>query len=252
MEAIKNNIAISNVEISPVGIDVRKISTCTLCKRDHRQNWISLTKIVAVKNTIDVFAIRNGHVTVPNDICPLEVLFSTLYSVSSTFGLDTCPGLDLNCRATLHRILQSIFDTNTQDFLERETSEIFAHLSSKQKARILAQAIATFTIIFQRLAQTGQIVTYGLLNREAQLFAESDQRALMQDAIEESRVFEDCEKKSDIADAILEAMDAEEAASTPQPVAMDDKFDYAFSPGAALEHSKKMGLSLGFSVMAIN
>ncbi|KAF4981847.1 hypothetical protein FZEAL_2426 [Fusarium zealandicum] len=231
MQAIKDN---SVVEVAPIEVDVQA------------------TSVSAVNAVIDVFAIEQGHVTIPNDLCPLEALFSTLSKISAVFNLDMCAEVDLNCRKILHRILQSIFDTETQSFLEQETSEIFAHLSSKQKARILAQAIATFTILFQRLAQTGQTVSYGVLNREAQLFAESDQRAMMQGAIEENPVFEDCAKKSDIADAILAAIDAEESPATQQPLAVDDKFDFAFSPSAAVDHSKNMGLPHGLTIMAIN
>ncbi|KAM5358957.1 hypothetical protein ACJZ2D_014851 [Fusarium nematophilum] len=234
MQSIKDQSAVSVVEIPPIDTPIRETSTS------------------AVNAAIDVFAIEQGHVTVPNDLCPLSVLSTALRTVSSVFDLDVCPDLDLTCRKTLHRFLQSIFDTNTQDFLERETSEIFAHLSSKQKARILAQAIAAFTIVLQRLAQTGQTVTYGVLNREAQLFAESDQRTMMQGAIEENPVFEDCERKSDIADAILAAMDADESPATPQPLVADDKTDFTFAPSAALDHSKNMGLPWGFTIMTIN
>ncbi|KAJ4317406.1 hypothetical protein N0V84_007383 [Fusarium piperis] len=233
MQSIKDQSAVSVVEISPE-IDIHATSTS------------------AVNAAIEVFAIEEGHVTIPNDLCPLEVLFSTLRKVSAVFNLEICAEVDLSCRKILHRLLQSIFDTNTQSFLEQETSEIFAHLSAKQKARILAQAIATFTILFQRLAETGEKVTYGVLNREAQLFAESEQRTMMQDAIEGNPIFEDCQRKSDIADAILTAMDADESPASPQLVAADDKIDFTFSPGAALEHSKNMGVPWGFTVMALN
>ncbi|RSM12313.1 hypothetical protein BHE90_008647 [Fusarium euwallaceae] len=232
MQSIKDQSAVSVVEISPE-IDIHATSTS------------------AVNAAIEVFTIEEGHVTIPNDLCPLEALFSTLRKVSSVFNLDICSEVDLNCRKILHRLLQSIFDTNTQSFLEQETSEIFAHLSAKQKARILAQAIATFTILFQRLAEAGEKVTYGVLNREAQLFAESEQRTMMQDAIEGNPIFEDCQRKSDIADAILAAIDADESPASPQLVAADDKVDFTFSPGAALEH-KNMGVPWGFTVMALN
>ncbi|EMT73390.1 hypothetical protein NOF04DRAFT_1329169 [Fusarium oxysporum II5] len=227
MEAIKNNSIVSSV-----GID------------------IGTTRRTAVNAAIDIFAIDQGHVTLPDDLCPLDALSSILRNISSVFELDVSADLDLTCRNILHRILQFIFDTNTQSALE-EDSEIFAHLSSKQKARILAQAIAAFTVIFQRLAQTGEKVTYGVLNREAQLFTESDQRALMQSLIEGDAVFENCTRKSDIAEAILSAIDADEDAATPQPVAADDKQDFMFSPSAAQEH-KNMGVPWGFSIMAIN
>ncbi|KAK2928981.1 hypothetical protein FoTM2_011845 [Fusarium oxysporum f. sp. vasinfectum] len=210
MEAIKNNSIVSSV-----GID------------------IDTTRRTAVNAAIDIFTIDQGHVTLPDDLCPLDALSSILRNISSVFELDVSADLDLTCRNILHRILQFIFDTNTQSALE-EDSEIFAHLSSKQKARILAQAIAAFTVIFQRLAQTGEKVTYGVLNREAQLFTESDQRALMQSLIEGDAVFENYED-----------------AATPQPVAADDKQDFMFSPSAAQEH-KNMGVPWGFSIMAIN
>ncbi|KAI5458661.1 hypothetical protein BGZ63DRAFT_427035 [Mariannaea sp. PMI_226] len=206
----------------------------------------------AVSSAVDVFEIIDGHVTIPNDRCPLEVLFSTLQRISTAFELDVDHELDLNSRASLHRIIQANFDTDTQSFLEQETSEIFAHLSLTRKARILAQAIAATTIIFQRLAETGRTITYGLLNREAQLFAESDQRALMQDSIEDSTVFEQCHLKSDITKAIKSAMEAEEAASSPHPFASDDKLDYMFSPNAAHERPKNNGLPWGFTIMTIN
>ncbi|KAM0544858.1 hypothetical protein ACHAPJ_011603 [Fusarium lateritium] len=231
MQAIKDNSTVSAVEVNPFDVDATRKS--------------------AVNAAVEIFTIEQGHVTIPNELCPLDALSSILRNISSVFELDVCADLDLNCRDILHRILQSIFDTNTQSVLEQETSEIFGHLSSKQKARILAQAIAAFTIIFQRLAQTGQKVSYGVLNREAQLFAESDQRALMQSNIEGNSVFENCEKKSNIAEAILAAIDADEDPATPQPVAVDDKLDFVFSPGAALEH-KNMGVPWGFSIMTIN
>ncbi|KAF7543938.1 hypothetical protein G7Z17_g10335 [Cylindrodendrum hubeiense] len=205
-----------------------------------------------VTTPVDVFAIDEGHASVPNDRCPLEALFSALRKISSTFKLDVDPEVDLNSRETLHRILQAIFDTDTQGFLEQETSEIFAHLSSTEKDRILAEAIAATTIIFQRLADTGRTVTYGLLNREAQLFAESDQRTLMHDSIEESSVFDHCDLKSDITAAITEAMEAEESPSTPHPLAVDDKEDFMFSPNAGHERPKNMGLPHGFTIMSIN
>ncbi|KAF5017296.1 hypothetical protein F66182_10794 [Fusarium sp. NRRL 66182] len=232
MHAIKNNSTASAAQVNSFDVDATRAS--------------------AVDAAVQVFAIEQGHVAIPNDLCPLDALSNILHTISSVFKLNVCPNLDLNCRDTLHRILQSIFDTNTQSFLEQETSEIFAHLSSKQKARILAQAIAAVTIIFQRLAETGQQVSWGVFNREAQLFAESDQRALMQSAIEGDRVFEDCQRKNDIAEAILAAIDADRDPATPQPVACDDKLDFMFSPSAALEHSKNMGVPWGFSIMAIN
>lgn len=216
----------------------------------HYLSKPQLTSPAAVNAAIDIFTIDQGHVTLPDDLCPLDALSSILRNISSVFELDVSADLDLTCRNILHRILQFIFDTNTQSALE-EDSEIFAHLSSKQKARILAQAIAAFTVIFQRLAQTGEKVTYGVLNREAQLFTESDQRALMQSLIEGDAVFENCTRKSDIAEAILSAIDADEDAATPQPVAADDKQDFMFSPSAAQEH-KNMGVPWGFSIMAIN
>ncbi|KPM41059.1 hypothetical protein AK830_g5476 [Neonectria ditissima] len=207
----------------------------------------------AVNAAVEIFAINEGHASIPADQCPLEVLFSTLQKISATFKLDVDPELDLNCRKTLHRILQAVFDSDTQGFLEQETtSEVFAHLDAPQKARILAQAIAAATIIFQRLAETGRTITYGLLNREAQLFAESDQRALMQDAIEESPIFEQCKVKGDLSEAIKEAMQAEEAPSTPQPFASDDKVDFTFSSSAGHERPKNMGLPFGFTIMSIN
>ncbi|KAK7432235.1 hypothetical protein QQZ08_001180 [Neonectria magnoliae] len=232
MSAIKDQSVVSVAEI-------KTIDTAEISSR-------------AVNAAVDIFALKQGHASIPNDRCPLEVLFSTLQKISSTFNLDVDPELDLNCRKTLHRILQAVFDTDTQGFLEQETSDIFAHLDSPQKARILAQAIAAATIIFQRLAETGRTVTYGILNREAQLFAESDQRALMQDSIEESPVFEQCELKSDISEAIKEAMQAEESPSTPQPFASDDKLDFMFSPNAGHERPKNMGLPFGFTIMSIN
>jgi hypothetical protein len=176
-----------------------------------------------------------------------------LKKITTAFGLEVDSELDLNSRETLHRILQANFDTETQDFLEQEkTSDIFAQLSSTQKARILAQAIAETIIIFQRLAETHRTINYGLLNREAQLFAESDQRALMQESIEDSQVFEKCQTKNDIAKAIKEAMEAEESAASPQPFASDDKVDYMFSPNAAHERPKNNGLPWGFTIMSIN
>lgn len=75
---------------------------------------------------------------------------------------------------------------------------------------------------------------------------------MMQDAIEGNPIFEDCQSKSDIADAILTALDADESPASPQLVAADDKTDFTFSPGAALEHSKNMGVPWGFTVMALN
>lgn len=231
MEAIKNVSTISAVEVKPFDVNAVRKS--------------------AVNTAVDIFTIEQGHVTLPSDLCPLDALSRILRSISSVFELDVCADLDLNCRDILHRILQSIFDTNTQLLLEQETSEFFANLSSKQKARILAQAIAAFTVIFQRLALTGEKVNYGVLNREAQLFTESDQRALIQSLIEGDSIFESCTKKSDIAEAILAAIDADEDAATPQPVAADDKHDFMFSPSAALEH-KNMGVPWGFSIMAIN
>ncbi|KAF4962462.1 hypothetical protein FSARC_9457 [Fusarium sarcochroum] len=231
MQATKDNSTASAVEVNPFDVDATRRS--------------------AVNAAAEIFTIDQGHVTIPNELCPLDALSSILRNISSVFELDVCADLDLNCRNILHRILQSIFDTNTQSVLEEEESEIFGHLDSKQKARILAQAIAAFTIIFQRLAQTGEKVSYGVLNREAQLFTESDQRALMQSTIEGDSVFENCDKKTDIAEAILAAIDADEDPATPQPVAVDDKQDFVFSPGAALEH-KNMGSPWGFSIMAIN
>ncbi|KAM0345972.1 hypothetical protein ACHAPU_006026 [Fusarium lateritium] len=228
MEALKNTSAVSAVEVT---------------------SDVNATRRSAVNTAVNIFIIDQGHVTIPNDLCPLDALSSILRTISSVFELDVCSGLDLTCRNILHRILQSIFDTNTQLLLEQETSEIFANLSSKQRARILAQAIAAFTIIFQRLAQTGEKVNYGVLNREAQLFTESDQRALMEGLIESDHVFEDCHQTSDVAEAILAAIDADEDAATPQPVAADDKQDFMFSPSAALEH-KSVGMP--FSIMAIN
>jgi hypothetical protein len=247
MEALKNTSTVSAVEVNP--FDINAARTCMWPLETPPCNKLTCT--AAVNAAIDVFTIDQGHVTIPNDLCPLDALSSILRNISSVFELDVCPELNLTCRDILHRILQSIFDTNTQLVLEQETSEIFAHLSSKQQARILAQAIAAFTVVFQRLAQTGEKVNYGVLNREAQLFAESDQRALMQGLIEGDNVFEECRKKSDIAEAILAAIDADEDAATPQPVAADDKHDFVFSPSAALEH-KSMGVPWGFSIMAIN
>ncbi|RGP65895.1 hypothetical protein FLONG3_9027 [Fusarium longipes] len=231
METIKNTSTVSAVEVKPFN---------TKTARE-----------LAVNTAVDIFTIDQGHVNLPGDLCPLDALSSILGSISSVFELDVCADLDLNCRDILHRILQSIFDTNTQLLLEQETSEFFAHLSSKQKARILAQAIAAFAVIFERLVQTGEKVNYGVLNREAQLFTESDQRPLMQSLIEGDGVFEKCTKKSEIADAILAAIEADEDAATPQPIAADDKQDFMFSPSAALEH-KNMGVPWGFSIMTIN
>ncbi|KAL6914596.1 hypothetical protein ACHAPO_007723 [Fusarium lateritium] len=231
MDTIKNNSTVSAVEVKSFDVNAARGS--------------------AVNTAVEIFTIDQGHVNLPSNVNPVDALSSILRSISSVFELDVCADLDLNCRNILHRILQSIFDTNTQLLLEQETSEFFANLSSKQKARIVAQAIAAFTTIFQRLAQTGEKVTYGVLNREAQLFTESDQRALMQSLIEGDSVFENCAKKSDIAEAILTAMDADEDAATPQPIAADDKQDFMFSPSAALEH-KNMGVPWGFSIMTIN
>ncbi|KAH8683550.1 hypothetical protein BGZ61DRAFT_495936 [Ilyonectria robusta] len=233
MSAIKDQSVISVAEID-TNTDARDITTR------------------AVNAAVEVFTIDEGHACVPNDRCPLEALFSALSKISATFNLTVDPEVDLNSRETLHRILQAIFDTDTQGFLEQETSEIFAHLSSTQKDRILAQAIATTTIIFQRLAETGRPITKGLLNREAQLFAESDQRTLMQDSIEESTVFARCDHKSELTKAITDAMEAEESPSTPQPLVADDKEDFMFSPNAGHERPKNMGLPFGFTIMSIN
>ncbi|KAF4453269.1 hypothetical protein F53441_3999 [Fusarium austroafricanum] len=247
MEAIKNNSTVSAVEVNPSDIDAtRRCTRPQTPPKAHSTN----TSTAAVNAAISIFTIDQGHVTIPSDLCPLDALSSILRNISSVFELDVCADLDLTCRNSLHRILQSIFDTNTQLVLEQE-SEIFAGLSSKQKARILAQAIAAFTVIFQRLAQTGEKVNYGVLNREAQLFTESDQRELIQSLIEGDDVFENCQKKDDIAEAIIIAIDADEDAATPQPVAADDKQDFTFSPSAAQEH-KNMGVPWGFSIMAIN
>ncbi|KAH7143589.1 hypothetical protein EDB81DRAFT_884197 [Dactylonectria macrodidyma] len=230
---------------------IKDQSTVSVVEIDTNTNARD-TSTNAVDAAVEVFSIDHGHAEVPNDRCPLEALSSALRKISATFNLDVDPEVDLNSRETLHRILQAIFDTDTQGFLEQETSDIFAHLTSTQKDRILAQAIAAATIIFKRLAETGRTVTRGLLNREAQLFAESDQRTLMQDSIEESPVFDHCEGKSDITKAITDAIEAEESPSTPQPLVVDDKLDFNFSPNSSHERPKNMGLPWGFTIMSIN
>ncbi|KAF7563442.1 hypothetical protein G7046_g688 [Stylonectria norvegica] len=235
MEAIKAQTIVS---VSEINVDT------------HAETYSTASR--AVNAAVEVFAVNEGQAYIPSDLCPREVLCGALRTISSTFNLDISPELDLTSRDTLHRILQAHFDTDTQAFLEQDSSEIFSHLSCAEKSRILAQSIGATTIIFRRLAETGRTINYGLFNRESQLFAESEQRTLMHDAIEESQVFEDCHFKSQVSALILEAIEAEESEATPHPFASDDSLDFTLSPTAVHERPKNMGQPWGFTIMTIN
>ncbi|CAM1508864.1 Fc.00g026030.m01.CDS01 [Cosmosporella sp. VM-42] len=213
---------------------------------DAQANVHSLAKR-AVNAAVEVFAVKDGQAYVPRDLCPREILSQTLRTIAGVFELKTDAELDLTSQKVLHRIDQAMFDTDTQDFMEQESSDIYAHLTPEEKDRILAQAIVAATSIFGRLAATGKIVTWGLLNREAQLYAESDQRSVSHDTIEDSLVFDHCRQKSQIADMIMDAMDAEESPSSPQATHVDENVDFCLPTTA-----ENMGLPSGFHVMAIN
>lgn len=196
---------------------------------------------------VEVFAVKDGRAYVPSDLCPRLVLSKTLQTIASVFQLEVEAGLDLSSEETLHRVLQAMFDADTQDFLEHDSSNIFSHLTAEEKDRILAQAIAAATAIFRRLAETQQTVTTGLLNREAQLYAESEQRPLTHDTIEDSPVFDFCHHKNQIAEMILDAMEADESPASPSALTVNESVDFSLNTNAG-----NMGLPWGFHVMAIN
>ena len=201
----------------------------------------------AVNAAVEVFSIKDGRANIPIDHCPREALIKTLKTIADAFELKVEAGLDLASQEVLHIVLQAMFDTDTQDFLEHESSNSFANLTPEERDRILAQAIASATAVFSRLAKTGETITHGLLNREAQLYAESEQRSITHDAIEGSYVFDHCNSKQQISEMILEAMEAEEPAS-PQALAVDESLDFSLNN----TNAASMGLPVGFHVMAIN
>lgn len=231
MEALKDQSAVAVTEIQNSNIN----NACS-----H-----------AVTSAVEVFTVANGQATISADLCPREVLRDTLSRISAEFKLDVAPELDLVASESLHRILQAVFATHTQDSLEQDSSDIFARRTPAEKARILAQAIGAACVIFSRLAHTGRTITWGLLNREAQLFAESDQRTRMQAMLRESLVFDECEGKEQISELITDAMAAKDLPVLPQPVRVDDNM-YQLLSTSPNGRPKIMGTPGGLTVMSLN
>lgn len=187
----------------------------------------------------------------PQDVSLRTLLDQALQKIATVFNLKTAE-LDLSNPTTLDRILQTVFDTDTRAFLSGQASAIQDRLSSTQKDRILAKGIAAIVVIFQRLAKTGRTVTFGLLNREAQLFAESDQHSLVLDKIGRSQMFNHCYHKGQISELITSAMAPQDKADVPDLSALDDMPDLTRTATAACDRPENMGLPWGFTIMALN
>lgn len=202
-----------------------------------------------MSDAVSCFTVELGRASIPSELAPWDILCTTLRKITNAYELETSE-LELNTPDTLHHILRATFDTDTQAFLTEDSSMVFDHLKPTQKDRILAQAIAAIAMVFQRLENTGRVVTLGLLNRETQFFAESEQRTRMLNAIEKSHLFEQCYMQSQIADMILGAMKAEDASISKS--FGDDSLDVMISSATICERPENMGLPWGFTIMALN
>jgi hypothetical protein len=146
-------------------------------------------------------------------------------------------------------MLTAIFDMDSRAFLAPDHTAMIGNLENTPRARLLAQAIAGIVCIFRRLAGCDDI-THGVLNRELQLFAESDLRGQMMLAIEQSDLFHHCYVISQISDLIIEAVSWHDQVEVGQSTGMDaEELQNALS--WASELPSDIGMPWRFNIIAL-
>jgi len=174
------------------------------------------------------------------------VLAQCWQKISGVFQLSDENGI-LATDSSLQRLLQAIFDSQVQGFLQPDSHALFSQLESSTKARIFAQAIAGFLIVARRLTAFGE-ATVEVFNREVQLFTESEQRAAMLATIEQSDLFSHCYMADQISHLILDAIDPKEG----KLGATTEETEHMLTWATELEVHRNMGLPWGFSFIPVN
>ena len=176
----------------------------------------------------------------------LTVLAQCWQRISAIFQLSDGNGI-LASGPSLQKLIQAIFDSHVQGFLQADAHALFNQLESSTKARIFAQAIAGFLSVARRLTAGGE-VTAEMFNREVQLFTESDQRVAMLQTIEQSDLFSHCYLADQISGLILEAIDPKDG----NIGTGTEETEHLLTWATELEVHRNMGLPWGFSFIPVN
>ncbi len=194
-----------------------------------------------------------GRLSIPAETSLFSLLDQSFTKITGIFNLND-PYAILKEPSALERILSSIFDTTSRAFVTEKSVRILAGLDDHDKSCLYLQAVAGMVLIFQRLRSASTLLSSGLLSRELQLFAESEQRSAVLDKIGGSSLFSSCYTKTAIVDFVLAAVEERE-------VAHHDSLSLNSTGADLLSDSvawvsdrpcKNMGMPWGFTIMALN
>ena len=206
-----------------------------------------------VEISTEYFSLDMGHLSVQPEVTLWSLLDHCFARFKAVFNFDDRAGVLQGCTA-LHRILDSIFDTESRAFVTEDSLPILSRLDDQAKACLLAQAIGGMILIFRRLSQAGFELSPGHFSRELQLFAESEQRRSLLAKVESSPVLGSCYLNSQVSAMITSAMEGcgqtdEEALplrTIGEDIFRDDAAWVSDRP------CKNMGMPWGFTIMAVN
>ncbi|KAK3939208.1 hypothetical protein QBC46DRAFT_388470 [Diplogelasinospora grovesii] len=203
----------------------------------------------SIEASVALLDISMGRVMVPAETTLWGVLLQCFTKFQSIFTLSDNDGI-LSDSSGLKRILGAIFDTDSRAFVTEDSLRILAGLNDKAKTCLFAQAVAGMALLFQRFSLTDRKLSGGLLTRELQLFAESEQRREMLDKIAHSSLLEACYIRGAFVDMLLATIGAEVTDKHPNTAA-----EYLLNDSMACVSDRpcsNMGLPWGFTIMAIN
>ncbi|KAK1974225.1 hypothetical protein LZ30DRAFT_694492 [Colletotrichum cereale] len=205
----------------------------------------------SIDGTMSHFTVSMGKASVQNNVSLWTTLSQCYDEVAKAFALDDPEGV-LSTPDSISKVVHATFDHDEHGLIEQDSSAMANHLDDAAKAHMLAQAVAGTVAFFQKLASSSSHrrgpVTQAAFDREVRRFAECELRSAMIRKIEQSRLFGRCYTKSQIADLI---MDVVEAKVGDAEFASEDEYQNAIGWATELP-ARNMGLPWGFSIMALN
>lgn len=147
------------------------------------------------------FALEHAKVSVSPELNLHLTLRECLTRAIAAFDITNS---ELLCaRASLSKVLSSIFDAENLPLVSEESSQATCVADNEKKASLLVQGFAGIIAIASQLA--GREVTADLLNSHTEAFAPSERRTDMVSRIVQSDVLRDCTLKVQLEDLIVEA-----------------------------------------------
>ena len=197
------------------------------------------------------FSINLGHAAIPEDTNLWSLVVAAMTVMSKFFSLIDPSGV-LSSSASLEQILQTIFPPCQLAFFSpQEHTDMPSCLQESERALLLAQAICAIIVVFARLEDSGKEICQGLLSKELQLLSEDDQLRILMNNLENCHVFGKCFMKTQLEDAMMDAITAARRHDTQLP---DVNLGADAQHGIRMSEipARNMGLPWGFTIMSIN